>query len=374
MVGQKTPPADSLVAEKAEGLAEAHQMTHQTPDSTPQRILIVKPSSLGDVVTAMPVLRGLRRTFPNAAISWLISNTCSALVQHDTDLDEVILFERKKLGHFLWSAKSFQALRHLIRDLRHARFDWAIDLQGLFRSGFLTAATGAHMRAGFADARELAGMFYNRKIMPHRPHTVDRNLELVRELGVDAHGSDMTLQVQPEARSWAEKFLADLGLHGKDYVICVPPCRWSSKQYPIRHWRSVVAELARRLPVVLIGSPSKDEMQLCAAVTEGMGQAVINSAGQTDVAQMVALIAQARGVICCDSSAKFIAPAVGVGAVTVIGPTRVELTGPYPAGSAIVADVPCQGCLRRRCNHNACMETIQPAQVLTAAWKMTETA
>jgi lipopolysaccharide heptosyltransferase I len=342
------------------------------PDSPPQRILIVKPSSLGDVVTALPVLRGLRRSFPNAAISWLISNTCSALIQHDTDLDEVILFERKKLGAFLWSAKSFKALRQLIHDLHHARFDWAIDLQGLFRSGFLTAATGAHLRAGFADTREMAGIFYTKKIMPQRPHTVDRNVELARALGVDANGADMTLQVQPQAMDWADKFLAGTGLHGRDFVICVPPCRWASKQYPLRHWRSVATALAKRMRVVLIGSPGPQEMQLCSAVADGLGPAVINAAGTTNVAQMVALIARAAGVICCDSSAKFIAPAVGVGVVAIIGPTRVELTGPYPTGTAIVADVPCQGCLRRHCCHNTCMETIQPAQVLQAAGKMLE--
>ncbi len=339
-------------------------------DLQPQRILIVKPSSLGDVVTAMPVLRGLRRTFPNAAISWLISNSCAPLVEHDKDLDEIILFERKKLGRFLWSKESFKAFRRLLGDLRHARFDWVLDLQGLFRSGFFTAATAAPLRAGFADARELAGLFYTHKILPERPHTVDRNIELARSLGVDSQREDMTLQIQPQARQWADDFIRQMHLDDGQFVICVPPCRWASKRYPVRHWRSVVGQLARQAKVVLIGSPSADEMQLCATVAEGLGDSVINAAGKTDVARMVALIARSAGVICCDSSAKFIAPAVGVDVVAIIGPTRVELTGPYLRGESVLAEVPCQGCLRRRCSHNACMESIQPGQVLEAAQAM----
>jgi len=339
-------------------------------DLQPQRILIVKPSSLGDVVTAMPVLRGLRRTFPNAAISWLISNSCAPLVEHDKDLDEIILLERKKLGRFLWSKESFKAFWQLLGDLRHARFDWVLDLQGLFRSGFFTAATAAPLRAGFADARELAGLFYTHKILAERPHTVDRNIEIARSLGVDARREDMTLQIHPQAQQWADDFIRQMHLDDGPFVICVPPCRWASKHYPVRHWRSMVGGLAQQAKVVLIGSPSTDEMQLCAAVAEGLGDSVINAAGKTDVARMVALIARSAGVICCDSSAKFIAPAVGADVVAIIGPTRVELTGPYLQGTTVMAAVPCQGCLRRTCSHNACMESIQPAQVLEAAQTM----
>ena len=85
---------------------------------------------------------------------------------------------------------------------------------------------------------------------------------------------------------------------------------------------------------------------------------------------MVGLIAASGGVICCDSSAKFIAPAVGVDVVTLIGPTRVERTGPYLRGRPVVADVACQGCLRKQCRHITCMESIDPEAVIAAAGEM----
>ncbi len=375
----------------------------------PAKVLIVKPSSLGDVVTAMPVLRGLRRTFPNVHISWFISNACASLIQHDTDVNRTILFDRKKLAGLWRSPAALGAFAALLKQLRSEKFDWVIDLQGLFRSAFFTFATWAAVRAGFATARELAPLFYTHKVTPQTSHTVDQNIELARSLGIDARPEDMTLQVSPDAREQAAALLARHGLREKGFIICVPPTRWESKRYATRHWRTVVAELSRRVPVVLLGSKDPLEMQQCAAVAEGLDKKVgchasalfaeacppapdhmlpprsrgsmapapfaeacpaarvINLAGQTNIPQFVAVIAASRGLIGSDSAAKFIAPAVGVDVVTIIGPTRTDRTGPYLKGSAVVAAVPCQGCLRRRCSHITCMELIDPRQVLAAA-------
>ena len=121
---------------------------------------------------------------------------------------------------------------------------------------------------------------------------------------------------------------------------------------------------------MLLGSPAADERAICAEVAAGMPEGVIDLSGQTTIPQMVALIASSAGVICCDSSAKFIAPAVGVEVVALLGPTRCGLTGPYLRGTAIVADVPCQGCLRRTCRHHSCMELIDPQEVIGAARAM----
>ncbi|RPI63597.1 MAG: hypothetical protein EHM48_02190, partial [Planctomycetaceae bacterium] len=141
-------------------------------------------------------------------------------------------------------------------------------------------------------------------------------------------------------------------------------------QYPVRHWRKVVASLSTRIKIVLLGSPDPAELALCAQIADGLGPNVINLAGQTSIPQLVAVIARSAGVICSDSAAKFIAPAVGVDSVTVIGPTRVELTGPYLQGQPVVANVRCQGCLKKRCRHISCMELISPDDVIAAAERM----
>jgi heptosyltransferase-1/heptosyltransferase-2 len=327
-------------------------------------VLIVKPSSLGDVVTAMPVLRGLRRTFPRAHISWLVSSACAPLIRHDGDLDGTILFERRQLGAAWRSPASLRALSGLLGTLRAARFDWAIDLQGLFRSAFLAWASRAPLRAGFADAREGAALFYTHRVLPGRPHTVDRNIELARRLGVDARPEDMTLRIAPQAAEQAAGLCRRHGLPEKGFVMCVPPTRGALKQYPLRHWRALTAELSRQLPVALAGSKDPREIELCRDVAQGQGPGIIDLSGMTDIPQLAALIALSRLVVCNDSAAKFIAPAVGVDVVVLIGPTRADMTGPYLKGACVVAQVPCQGCLKRRCRHVTCMELIRPRDVL----------
>lgn len=336
----------------------------------PDRILIVKPSALGDVVTAMPVLRGLRKAFPAAHIAWLLSNSCAPLLDGDSDLSEIILFDRKKLGSAWRSPGGLKALLGLRSKLREGRFDWVIDLQGLFRSGCFTGWTKAPLRAGFADAREGATKFYTHKVAPTAAHTIERNVDLLRQLGVPADGNDMTLRISPAAAAVIGKLCEEKSLSRGQFVVCVPPTRWPTKRYAVRHWRAVVGELAGRMPVALIGSPDPAERQLCAAVVDKLGPGVIDLSGQTTVPQMVALIAASAGVVCSDSSAKFVAPAVGVDCVCIVGPTRVDLTGPYLRGWAVVADVPCQGCLRRKCLHTTCMEVLPPSQVMEAVDRM----
>lgn len=336
----------------------------------PRRVLIIKPSALGDVVTAMPVLRGLRRTFPQCHITWMVRPDCAGLVQHDTDLNEILLFNRKLLGKAWQNPLALGALLKFLAHLRMARFDWVLDLQGLFRSAFFTGITRAPLRAGFADAREGAALFYTQRTRPAKPHTVDRNIDLAHDLAIDARSTDMTLQVSIDGRAFADEFCRNHFLQGRDYLVCVPPTTWQTKRYPVRHWRKVVSDLSKRMPVVLLGSPSPAETQLCLAVGDGAGARVFNLAGQTAVPQMVGLISRSAGVVCCDSSSKFIAAATGVDSLTLLGPTQAERTGPYLIGRAVTAPVPCRGCLKKRCRHHTCMELIDPQTVIAEAEKM----
>jgi heptosyltransferase-1 len=337
-------------------------------DALATRILIIKPSSLGDVVTAVGVLRGLRRALPGAHIAWLVAAAHAPILEGDPDLSEIIVYDRRKLGRFWRNPIAAGALTALLWRLRKGRYDWAIDLQGLFRSGVFARATRAPLRAGFADAREGAAIFYNRAVTVSAAHTVDRNRELAAALGVEVRPEDMRLTVPPAGEAFAEEFCRRQSLRGKDYVICVPFTRGRTKNYPPRRWREVATALGAGAKVVLVGAPG--DKAASAPIAEGLGNAVVNLVGQTSIPQMVGLIARSAGVVCCDSAAKFIAPAVGVPALVLIGPTRVERTGPYLMGRSIVADVPCQGCLKRFCRHVTCMESIPPATVVEEARRL----
>jgi len=333
-------------------------------DHPPEKVLIIKPSSLGDVVTALPVLRALRRKFPQAHLSWLISTSCVSLVDGDTDLDDVVLFDRKRLGRAWRSPEAAGALAALVKTLRRARYDWVIDLQGLFRSGFFARVSGSPVRAGFANARELAWMFYTHRLTPKSEHTVDRNIELAAMLGLDARREDMTLNISDEGKAFAEQFRARPDVAGRDYLVFVPPTRWKTKLYPVRHWKTLAGRLVKRGPIALVGTAGDAEM--CSRIAQAVGPGVIDLAGQTTIAQMAGLIAGAECVVCSDSAAEHIAQAVGTDAVVLIGPTRPERTGPILRGKCVISTVPCQGCLKRTCRHITCMQAIDPQTVAAA--------
>jgi len=343
-------------------------MTAEEALSPPRRVLIIKPSALGDVVTALPVLRGLKRTFPDCKVSWLINDNCADMIEHDGQLDEIVLFRRKAMGKAWRSIRAIGLTISFLWRLRKARYDWVIDLQGLLRSGIFARATGAKVRAGFASAREGAAWFYNHRVAPESQHTVDRNIELARSLGLDARSEDMNLEVAPEGKQFADQFLADNGLGAGEFLVCVPPTRWETKLYPSRYWRRVISALVEKTTVVLLGGPG--DAELCREAIGDAGDRAINLAGQTDIRQFVAVTASCGGVVCCDSAAALIAPAVGLRSVVMIGPTRPERTGPYRDGTAIIADVACRGCLKKHCRHISCMQLISPDDVIDAAKTM----
>ncbi len=333
-------------------------------DQPPGKVLIIKPSSLGDVVTALPVLRALRRKFPQAHLSWLISTSCVSLLAGDADLNDIVLFDRKRLGQAWRSAGAAGALIALVKTLKRARYDWVIDLQGLFRSGFFARASGSPIRAGFANAREMAWMFYTHRLSPKSEHTVDRNIELAAMLGLDARREDLTLSISDEGQAFTEQFRTRPDVAGRGYLVFVPPTRWKTKLYPVRHWQALAGRLANRGPIALVGTA--DDAERCSLIAQSVGPGVINLAGQTSIAQMVGLIAGAECVVCSDSAAQHIAQAVGTDAVVLIGPTRRERTGPILRGRCVISPVPCQGCLRRTCRHITCMQAIDPQTVAAA--------
>ena len=157
-----------------------HYSTTPLPPS-PSRILVVKPSSLGDVIHAVPAVNLLRRRFPNAHLAWLVNDTLASLLRNCPFLDEVIPFPRDRFGR----PSQWGEFRRFLHGLRRQQFDLVVDLQGLFRSGLIAWGTRAPRRLGMSDAREGARLFYTEVARVPRIHAVDRCLVAARHLGCD---------------------------------------------------------------------------------------------------------------------------------------------------------------------------------------------
>ncbi|MDF1823111.1 MAG: glycosyltransferase family 9 protein [Verrucomicrobiales bacterium] len=158
-----------------------------------ERILVVKPSSLGDIVHALPAVAAIKRQYPGVKIDWLANTEWTPILEGSPSLENVIPFPRRQLRGLpgLFRAKTWAG-----NELKPLAYDLAIDFQGLLRSALLSRLSGAKKVIGFQEAREGAPLFYDRKIhVPdwHRTHAIDRNRALVDALGIETAPVDFAL-------------------------------------------------------------------------------------------------------------------------------------------------------------------------------------
>jgi lipopolysaccharide heptosyltransferase I len=340
-------------------------LTKHTPRPSfatpPRRILIIKPSAIGDVVHALPILNLLRRRWPDSKISWLVTPGCAGLLQGHPQLDEVIAFDRKLFGS-TW--KSFGAARKLTAfslSLRGRKFDLVVDLQGLFRSGLLAIQTGAPCRVGSTTAREFGWMF-STHLAPSRwenHHAVERYLDVAEFLGLGRSPVEFIFPTDDTDRNFVRNLLPD----EEPFAVLLPATHWQTKRWPIEHFAALVEPLRKRfgLKTVVTGGPA--DVSLASAIP-----GALNLAGKTNLRQLVALLERASLVIANDTGGMHIAAALNRPLVTMFGPTSPTQTGPYNRLDTVVQlDIPCSPCFSRTCSHQSCMRQLMVEPVLQLA-------
>lgn len=336
-----------------------------------RRILLIKPSSMGDVLHAIPVLWGLRGRYPEAKISWLVAEGLAPLIANHPALDEVILFDRRRYGKVGRSVAVTGEFLRFAAALRQRRFDLVVDLQGLFRSGFLSFVCGSSVRIGPSGARELAGLFYTTRVRLQRGdvHAVERNYGVSRVLGFADEPINLRIPVSESSRGTARVKLSVAGLgSGEPFLAVSPGARWETKRWFPESFARTIDQIHERLGVrsVLLGSVG--ECELCGEVGRLCKSEAMNLAGETSPSELAAVVAEAGVVLCNDSGTKDVAVAVGRPVVTVFGPTSPERTGAYGRGDDVVrVDLECSPCYLRklsRCRYDhECMRLVHPEQV-----------
>jgi lipopolysaccharide heptosyltransferase I len=328
------------------------------------RILIVRRSSLGDVIVALPALVALRRGFPDAYIAWLVEEHLADLLRGHDCLDEVLTIRRHSLRD---PRQWWRETREVGRQLRARHFDLAVDLQGLGKSALMCYLSGARRRVGFAnETRGVLGLPWMNERVPIDPGTaaVPRSLVMADYLGVPIYPVEFRYPLLPEARAWADDFtpLADEPL-----VALVLGASTPVKTWPVEHFARLT-ELLRKegTQAVLIGAQAEAERE--AAVQAALTTPALSAVGQTDLPRLAALLARADAVVAGDTGALHVATAVGTPVVGLYGPTSPALTGPYGAQHRVLWDEPtCGPCGRRpRCSDYHCMSDLTPERVAEA--------
>jgi lipopolysaccharide heptosyltransferase I len=327
------------------------------------RILLIKPSSLGDIVHTFPVVSAIKERWPATHITWLVKRQWAELVERAEDVDRVWPVDATARS-WVWQ----------LRALRIERFDLVVDLQGLFRSGVLTGFSGAPRRIGFANGREGSPWFYTDLVrVPHQEmHAVDRYLLVAEALGAcPERPPRFRFKITEADMVVVRNAFRRQGLSvDRPWVAMHVSARWPTKRWPLESFGAVVDELDRAGigPVVLIGGPDdrRDVSQLKALAKAS----VIDLTGAVPLGCLPALLSKSGALITNDSGPMHVAAALGIPVVAMFGPTSAVRTGPYGSGHQVLTGpVPCSPCFSRVCRHSPeleCLHLITPDEVVEA--------
>lgn len=280
--------------------------------ASPSRILVIKPSSLGDIIHGLQLVESIRVQTPNLHITWVVESVFKDVVESCATVDKVIVFERQGgLGAFA----------RLIKNIRAQKFETVLDLQGLARSGLMTWAARAEHKIGRSDAREGAGLFYTKKI----PLPQDKRAHAVEILAKFLPVLDLKEKVVSSLRFDFPNLQNDeLLVSLKDSVLIFPESRRTEKEWPA--FPEFVQRAAEQLPEChFVWCASERSAELCPKAEN-----ITNIAGKTSLPQVIALIQRASLVVANDSGPVHIAAAVGTSVLGLYGPTSPVLYGPYP--------------------------------------------
>ncbi len=306
----------------------------------PRSVALVKLSALGDVVHALPVAGAVRARWPGARLTWIVERRNAVVVRDHPGVDEVIAVDTKAWRR----ARRPRDLRGVVRELatlrgrfRAARFDVALDLQGLVKSGMLVAATGAPVRVGFSmlHCRErLNALFttHHVDVPPDAAHVVEQYLSILDAFGRAPTGRvEFPLPWSAEAEATIEDFFVSAGLKPRDRVVVLNPgAGRPEKRWPAERF----AELGRRLcrervaRVVLVWGPG--EADLAHRIVEEHTGVVL--APPTDLRRLLAVLRRASVLVAADTGPLHVAAALGLPCVGLFGPTSSVRNGPYGKG------------------------------------------
>ena len=330
----------------------------------PQRVCLIKPSSLGDIVHALPVLSSLRALWPDAHLAWVVNRSLRGLLDGHPDLDEVIAFDRSALG--LWPDGIASVSRFLV-DLRRRQFDLTIDLQGLLRSGIMALATGAPIRVGLADAREGSRYFYTHRVASpgSESHAVDRLLAVAGVFGAETMPPKFRVAVGPEDEAWADSTLASVP---SPRLAVNVGARWLTKRWPPGHFAEVARRAVRErgAGLVLVGSP--EDRSLVDELKAGLGTVdALDLCGLTSLPRLAAIASKVEVFLSNDTGPLHLAAATGSKVLGVYTCTSPERTGPYgPAARSVRSCVWCAPSYVKTCPRLECMAELTPARVWMA--------
>jgi len=309
------------------------------------RLLIVRLSAMGDVIHTLPAVYALRKAFPHAEIGWLIEERWTELLCASGSprrgprtpqrplVDWVHTVRLTDWRKSLFTLPTLQQIATVWNDVREARYEIAIDLQGAIRSAVLARWSKAPAVYGAAQPREApASLWYTRRVVTRGAHVIDQNLSVAETIAQrELTAPPVALPLDPEVESRTDQHLSQLGV--SHFAILNPGAGWGAKRWPAERYGEVARRLAENGIRSLINYGPGEEQLVNDAVAASLGAARPTRGSLTE---LIALTRRARLFIGGDTGPTHLASALRVPVVAIFGPTDPARNGPYGTRSVVL--------------------------------------
>jgi len=315
-----------------------------------KKILIIKPSSLGDIVHSLPFLNILRKGFPYSEIHWLVSKEYYSFLEDHPMIDRLWIMDKTKWKKPIFLNSTIKDIYKLCRNLRLEKFDLTIDLSGLLRSGVICMLSKAKVKIGFEESDEGSPFFYTDKVKGDMGiHAVDRYLKIAEFIGCNVHELKFPFAPFPEKPPI-------LHLLPEKYIIMAPSAGKEANRWPPERF----GKLAAKLPFPSVVICGLSESYIGKEVEKNANGKAISLAGRTNLKELIAVIKNGSYFISNDTGPMHIAAALSIPVFAIFGPANPIRTGPYGSIHTIIKkDLPCSPCYRKvPCNDWKCMTDI----------------
>ncbi len=313
-----------------------------------ESILIVKTSSLGDIVCSLPVLYQLKELYPQARIGWVVDHRFPDVLRGHSMIDRIYVYRRTSVrqGRLRALGPFWRELKRLRAELRADGWQIALDLQSLAKTAAILLASGAKVRiAEVGRLRHAADwLVANVRVRPRRRHAIERYLEVAGPLGCTPDRVRFELHVGDEELRWARERIAGLP---RPLVAVVPGTAREEKRWPVEHFGEAVRKVAQQSEAsfVVVGTAGERGAgeYICRAAGE---ERAMNLAGETNLRQLAAVLSLCDAMLTGDTGPMHMMAALGKPVVAIFGPTDPAAHGPWGeqhkvlrAASGRVADV-----------------------------------
>ena len=340
-----------------------------------KKILIIRLSSIGDVIHCTPVAKALKTAWPDCQITWLTGEVCADLIRYNPYVDECIVWSRERFERYCRKyefKEAWRMWRELMKIFSAREFYAVLDIHGLFLTGLIASKIKAEHRIGLKDARELNFLFMTETVRPNGRHMTKRYISILEPLGIFANGDDMTLVVPDKEKKFAANFLRQAGVKAGDKLaVLVPGTTWSSKNWSPEFFAKTVSLIAGDFKSIICGGIA--EITIGHEIESKVSSSLINAIGKTNLLEMASILERASVVVAGDTGPLHMAAALKIPTVAIFGPSDPESYRPLGDISiALFHKQECSFCHKQNCpkGKSDCMKSVLPQEVAEAVYKL----